>query len=93
MIKDFDPNPYNIFEIRRAKFPPDHFEYANLPMYYNLADALQKWIENNLKGRYYLGKQLSLDDSNKIEYKIKVGFENEKEMSYFMLACPHLKYN
>ena len=24
---------------------------------------------------------------------ITIGFEDSKELSYFMLACPHLKYN
>jgi len=34
-----------------------------------------------------------LDDNNKIAQIITIGFEETKDMSYFMLACPHLKYN
>jgi hypothetical protein len=28
----------------------------------------------------------------KITSMVKVGFEDPKELSFFMLACPHLKY-
>ena len=75
--------------------PSEHFEFINLPMTYNLEDALSKWIEENLKGRYYIGKTLAISnqtDNNQIMKCIKVGFENPKELSYFTLACPHLKY-
>ena len=85
-------NPLNIFDIRRTEFPPNHFDYAYIPIKYNLQDALEKWIIQNLKHRFYLGKDVVLDESNKISSCLKVGFEDSKELSYFMLACPHLKY-
>jgi len=86
MIKE--PNPLNIYGMRTLKVPPPHFEYCTMPMTYNMTDALSNWIDKNLKGRYYLGQSL---DSN---YKstVKIGFEEPKELSYFMLACPLLKY-
>ena len=85
-------NPYEVFGVRKAEFPPEHFEYAQIPLHYNLKDALEKWIESHLKSRYYLGKTVSLDTENKMKYDLKIGFEDAKELSYFMLACPHLKY-
>ena len=36
---------------------------------------------------------LLVASDNKITQVITVGFEEIKDMSYFMLACPHLKYN
>jgi hypothetical protein len=87
-----EPNPYNVFEVRRAEFPPDHFEYANIPLNYNMKDALERWVDFNLKSRFYLGKNVVLDNNNKMAYNVKIGFEDPKELSYFMLACPHLKY-
>lgn len=86
------PNPYNVFKIRRAQFPPDHFEYITLPLNYNLSDALISWIEENLEGRFYFGKIISLNSERKMYTSTKVGFENKKELSFFMLACPYLKY-
>ena len=79
--------------MRRQEVPCPTFEYINLQITYNLEQSLSKWITENLKGRYYLGKAVHLADSGNIENVIKVGFEDPKECSYFTLACPHLKYN
>lgn len=59
-----------------------------MPMTYNLTEAMSTWVHDNLKGRYYIGSTI---DQN---YKavLKIGFEEPKELSYFMLACPLLKY-
>ena len=92
MIKNKKLNPLNIFGIRKSVVAQPHFEYVNLPLKYNLEDSLTKWIEKNLRNRYYVGKNVILDDDNKITKVITVGFEETKDMSYFMLACPHLKY-
>ena len=81
----------NVFEVRRAKFDPPHFEYANLPITYNLEEGISRWIEHKCKGRYYIQKAVDLVD-NSFTTVLRVGFEDTKEMSYFMLACPHLKY-
>jgi hypothetical protein len=62
-------------------------------MKYNLEHNLIRWIGENLKGRYYLGKSLTLSNDGQIENVLKVGFEEAKECSYFTLACPYLKYN
>jgi hypothetical protein len=92
MIKNKTPNPLNVFEVRQVKSAPPHFEYVNLPMKYNLEESLIKWIKQNLKNRFYTGKNISLDSDNKLVQVLTVGFEETKDMSYFMLACPHLKY-
>ena len=92
MIKNKTPNPLNVFEVRQVKSAPPHFEYVNLPMKYNLEESLIKWIKQNLKNRFYTGKNVSLDSDNKLTQVLTIGFEETKDMSYFMLACPHLKY-
>jgi hypothetical protein len=92
MIKNKTPNPLNVFEVRQVKSALPHFEYVNLPMKYNLEDSLIKWIKQNLKNRFYIGKNISLDGGNKLIHVLTIGFEETKDMSYFMLACPHLKY-
>ena len=92
MIKNKKINPLNVFEVRQVKSAPPHFEYVNLPMKYNLEDSLIKWIKQHLKNRFYVGKNVSLDSNNKLAQVLTVGFEETKDMSYFMWACPHLKY-
>jgi hypothetical protein len=92
MVKILQPNPLNVFEIRRVDYCPPYFESINLPLTYNLQESIERWIESNLKGRYYIGRSVDLID-NKIQNNLlKISFEESKEMSYFMLACPHLKY-
>ena len=92
MIKNKTPNPLNVFEVRQVKSAPPHFEYVNLPMTYNLDSSIIKWVKQNLKNRFYVGRNVTLDNDNKLTQVLTVGFEETKDMSYFMLACPHLKY-
>jgi len=92
MQKKSNPNALNFFNIRRTEVPCPHFECVTIPLRYNIEDSLSKWITENLKGRFYLGKAASLDAKGQIETVLKIGFEDAKECSYFTLACPHLKY-
>jgi hypothetical protein len=88
-----EPNALNFFGIRRAQVLPPYFEHITIPYTYNIEDSLNKWVQKNLKGRYFLSKSVGVStQSGKVETLIKVGFEDSKEMSYFMLACPLLKY-
>lgn len=93
MLKNKDPNPLNFFEIRRASIAPPYFEYIVLPTRYNLENTLVKWIEQNLKGKFYVGRAIVLNSQDSADSVTKVGFEEVKELSYFTLACPFLKYN
>ena len=62
-------------------------------MKYNLEASVSKWITENLKGKFYIGKSVAITDEGQISLVLKIGFEEAKECSYFTLACPHLKYN
>lgn len=93
MLKKNKVNPLNLFEKRRVEFCPPYFESITINPSYNLLKAIDDWIYDNLSGRYYLGKTIDLEEiSSSIKSKYKIAFEDPKEMSYFMLACPHLKY-
>tara|TARA_B110000305_G_scaffold137978_1_gene153990 strand:- start:4810 stop:5094 length:285 start_codon:yes stop_codon:yes gene_type:complete len=91
-VKLKEPNPLNVFNIRQTRVKPIHFESIAIPYTYNVEEALNKWIRKNLKGRFYVGKVLKVDDQNQINNMINVAFEDGKELAYFMLACPLLKY-
>jgi len=76
-----------------VRIPGPHFETLTMAMHlYNLEGTIVKWITENLKGRFYVGQTTILDESNQFQRVIKVGFEDPKELSYFSLACPYLKY-
>jgi hypothetical protein len=92
MIKEFKINPLNVFGARQVSLPPPHFEFVNIPIMYNLEESIANWIQKKLKNRFYIGKNVILDNENKIKQVLTIGFEDSKEMSYFMLACPLLKY-
>ena len=86
-------NPLNFYGIRKLKVPPPHFEYITIQMKrYNLEQTVVKWIETNLRGRFYVGAVLELDHNNKQSRVLKIGFEDSKEVSVFTLGCPYLKY-
>jgi predicted secreted protein len=86
-------NPLNFYGIRKLQVPPPHFEYLTIEMSrYNLEQTIIKWIEQNLKGRFYVGAIYELDKNNKQSKVIKIGFEEPKELSFFTLSCPYLKY-
>ena len=93
MIKTKKISPQEFFEVRRLKFQPPHLEIIDVPQRYNMEDALNKWISTNLKKRYFLGKSVGLTKENKVDQVMRIGFEDPKELSYFVLACPLLKYN
>tara|TARA_B100000683_G_scaffold54875_1_gene52524 strand:- start:2618 stop:2902 length:285 start_codon:yes stop_codon:yes gene_type:complete len=85
-------SPQDFFDIRRLKFQPKHLSVIDLPSVYNMEKAMSKWIESHLKKRYFIGKTVGLTKENKVESVLRVGFEDPKELSYFVLACPLLKY-
>jgi hypothetical protein len=88
-----NPNPLNFFEARQVQVLPPHFESVAIGLrLYNLEDSITKWITDNLSGRFYVGSQTILDTQKQYQKVLQVGFEDPKELSYFSLACPFLKY-
>jgi hypothetical protein len=89
-LKNGKPNPLNIHNLRKVSFPADHFHYALLGKYTpTYCKTVDLWIYHNLNSRYYIGQSVDLIN-NTIVYATKIGFEQEKELSFFKLACPHL---
>jgi hypothetical protein len=92
-LKTGKPNPLDYFDLRRVEFACPHFKYTTLDRYNpSLIKNINSWIKTNLNNRYYVGQGISLDNTNTIVYVTKVGFESEKELSFFTIACPHLQY-
>lgn len=90
-IKNGKPNPLNYFNLRRADFAAKHFHYTIIPKYTPaIIKHIDSWIYQNLNSRYYIGQSLHLDNTKTISYTIKIGFEQEKELSFFNIACPYL---
>jgi len=91
-LKNGKPNPLNYFDIRRVEFAAPHFKYISIEKYNpTLVKNLDYWIKHHLNNRYYIGQSLALDHTNTIIYTTKIGFESEKELSFFTIACPLLQ--
>ena len=90
-LKNGKVNALNVLGLRKCKFPAHHFYYLTLPKYTPILHKnIDSWIYLNLNGRYYIGQTIDLVD-NSISYILKIGFEQEKEVSFFKIACPYLK--
>lgn len=88
-----DINPLEVLNVRRVHFPPDHFAYIDILASYNIENYVVEWISVNLKNRFYVGDNVRLNDkTNKVVNTLAIGFEDHKELSYFAIACPVLKY-
>jgi hypothetical protein len=91
-LKNGKPNPLNYFNIRRVDVACPHFKYTTIEKYNpSLLKSVNKWISTNLNSRYYIGQGITLDHSNTIVYNTRIGFESEKELSFFTIACPYLQ--
>lgn len=84
-------NPLNVLGCREVLSPPLHFHFIYVNLRINIIKPIRQWIYEHLKNRFYIGESLELVD-NELIVKIKIGFEEPKEASFFLLACPHLKY-
>ena len=88
-LKNGKPNPLNYFDLRRVEFAAPHFKYTTVDKYNpSLLKNLDSWIKQHLNSRYYIGQGLDLDNTNTIVYTTRIGFESEKELSFFTIACP-----
>jgi hypothetical protein len=90
-LKNGKPNPLNYFNMRRVGFACPHFTYFTVNRFNpELLRSINTWIAKNLNNRYYIDKGISLDSSNSFVYNITIGFESEKELSFFTIACPDI---
>ena len=90
-LKNGKPNPLNYFNLRRVEFACPHFKYTSIEKYNpTLVRSIDSWIKKNLNNRYYVGQGIALDNTNTIIYFTRIGFESEKELSFFTIACPYL---
>ena len=88
-LKNGKPNPLDYFNLRRVEFACPHFKYTSIDKYSpTLVKSVDLWIKKNLNSRYYVGQGIVLDNTNTIVYNTRIGFESEKELSFFTIACP-----
>lgn len=79
-----DISPLSIINKRELRWMPPHFSKFNLENDWTLDNhTLKRWVQYKLKGRFCM---IETDPKT-----ITIGFEDEKELTYFVLACPHIR--
>jgi len=87
-LKNNRVNPLNALGIRQLTFPSPHLHYIQIDnAKASYLQSIDRWIFHNLNGRYYIGNAVVLEDDC-IQYAVKIGFEQEKELSFFGIAAP-----
>jgi hypothetical protein len=91
----FDLNPLEVLNKRSLSHIPPHFAKFKIDDkgFGFGSDSLENWIRIRLKGRYAIAKQPTIDKDEHLKTATFVAFEDQKELTYFMLACPHLRRN
>jgi hypothetical protein len=87
----FNINPLDVLKKRKLSYMPSHFLKFKVSEMDFIDSHLENWIFNKLKGRFAINKIPMISQDNKLKVSIVVGFENQKELTFFMLACPYLR--
>ena len=89
----FNLNPLTVLGARTLSWIPPHF--VKIPITMTAWDAnenVKNWIEQKLVGRFSIVSSPQIENTTgKLKISTFVGFEDEKELTYFMLACPHIR--
>lgn len=83
-------NPLEVLDIRKVDRIPLHFSRIRLSHLSEIT-SMERWIHSKCRGRYSISSMPEKDDNGKIKNFTFIGFEDEKEITYFMLACPHFR--
>lgn len=82
-----DLNPIDVLKKRQVNFLPVHFSKIKLDRSMSDHD-IEKWIKSKLKGRYFIGNISDVGSDNRLKVFSSIAFEDHKELTYFVLACP-----
>lgn len=82
-------NALNLLGVRKVNAMPKHFTKISIGDFIEIR-KIDMWIYTNLNNRYCIRRKGSVDSRNKIINQFQIGFEDAKEATFFMLACPYI---
>jgi hypothetical protein len=87
-------NPLDVLKQREVKTLPPHFTKCKLSddILFLETDATN-WTRSNLKGRFCVTSIPTINETGHLKLSTVIAFEDQKELTYFMLACPYLRRN
>lgn len=86
-------NPLNVLNKRMLDIMPVHFRQIKLGLFEFSIPEVINWVNSKLEGRYSITVEPFIDSDGQFRLSTFIGFENQKELTYFMLACPYLRRN
>jgi hypothetical protein len=86
----FDFNPMDVLQQRSLRTLAPHFSTFTITET-ELFNGVEDWVKTKLKGRYYICSKPAVDHSGNLRSSCVIGFEDHQELTFFMLACPHLR--
>jgi len=84
-------NELDVIGSRRLDYIPPHFAKIKLNERDYFDNKIEDWIKNRLKNRYALVNSSAINNQGQLKVSTFVAFEDKKELTYFMLACPHFR--
>ena len=89
----FDLNPLDVLRSRSLSHIPPHFSKMKVSNHELGFGQIEGWVKVKLKGRYAITQMPAIDPQGHLKNATFIAFEDQKELTYFMLACPHLRRN
>jgi hypothetical protein len=89
----YDLNPLDVLKQREVKTLPPHFIKCKLSDVLFVENDIRDWVRAKLKGRFCIVSTPSLSSKGQLMSATVIGFEDQKELTYFMLACPYMRRN
>lgn len=89
----FDLNPIEILKHREVFTLPPHFAKIKLGDQEMFDGKIKNWIKDKLKGRFCVIRVPAIDQDGNLRSTTFAAFEDQKELTYFMLACTFLRRN
>lgn len=83
-------NPLDHLNKRKLNWIPVQFSKTKLS-HFSDVEKINEWIKYRLNGRYSIASYPHIDKDEKNKVSTFVAFEEEKELTYFMLACPYIR--
>ena len=84
-------NELDVVGSRVLDYIPKHFAKIKISDRDYFETDIATWIKNRLKSRYAIGTMPSIDSQGRLKVATYVAFEDQKELTYFMLACPYFR--
>jgi hypothetical protein len=84
-------NELDVIGKRKLDYIPDHFVKIKINESVLFESGVEDWIKIKLKGRYAISNCPFINNTGNLKVAEFAAFEDSKELTYFMLACPFFR--